>query len=105
MTTPENRLRDLLAFGMATEAGRPLTPTSLAALQQKADSELHGYAFRLLHNQIETIRREAMEEQRARGPRALGFVRTVLANLVALLLAGGGAVALFWYALPNLPPR
>jgi hypothetical protein len=79
----ETRLRDLLAFGMAAEAGR-VGPDGIEGLRRKAEAELHAHAFRHLHNEVERIRREAMDEERGRAPRAGGFLGQVLANLAAL---------------------
>lgn len=87
---PETRMRDLLAFGLAVEAGRPPGPEAIETLRRQAEADLQSHAFRLLHNQVETIRREAMEEQMARTRAAsLGFGGAVAANLLALVLVGG----------------
>jgi hypothetical protein len=99
----ETRLRDLLAFGMAVEAGRPLPPDGVETLRRKAEADLQAHAFRLLHNQVETIRRDAMQEQVARLPRGLSFSQAVVANLLGLILAGG-IVTLLWLASPHLFP-
>lgn len=95
---PETRLRDLLAFALATEADKPVTAGDLAELRQKAEAELNAHAFRTLHNQVETIRLEAATEALARTGRALGFGALVLANLVAIAIAAGGAF-LLWRVL------
>lgn len=87
---PETRMRDLLAFGMAVEAGRPPGPDGIEALRRRAEAELESHAFRVLHNQVETIRRQAVEEQIGRLGGGLRFRGAVLANLLALALAGGG---------------
>jgi hypothetical protein len=99
----ETRLRDLLAFGMAVEAGKPLPPDGVETMRRKADAELQGHAFRILHNRVEAIRREAMDEQLARTPKGVGFSAAVVANIVALLLAAAG-VTLLWLASPHLFP-
>ncbi|MBU8546707.1 MULTISPECIES: hypothetical protein [Roseomonadaceae] len=82
---PDDRLRDLLAFALAVEAGPPM---DRAALQARAEAELEALAFRRLHNQVETIRLEAAREQilRLRGP---GLPRLILGNLIALGLVAG----------------
>jgi hypothetical protein len=85
--TEETRLRDLLAFGLAAEAGR-VGPDGIEGLRRKADADLHAHAFRHLHNEVERIRREAKDEERGRAPRDSGFLRQVLANLVALAAFG-----------------
>lgn len=91
-TGPETRLRDLLAFAMAVEAGRPLGPDGPEGLRRHAEAELQGHALRVLHNQVETIRQQAMAEQLARIGRGMSFGRAVLANLLALALAGGAVM-------------
>ena len=94
----ETRLRDLLAFGMAVEAGRPAGPDGVEALRRKAEAELEAHAFRVLHNQVEAIRRQAVDEHLGKARRGLSFLGAVLANLIALglvaaaLLAAGGDV-------------
>jgi hypothetical protein len=97
----DTRLRDLLAFGMAVEAGRLSGPEGIAELRRKADAELEAYAFRVLHNQAETIRRQAVDEQLARMPRGQPFLGAVVANVagIALFLA---ILVLIWLAAPNL---
>ncbi len=101
VTAPDHRLRDLLAFGMAVEAGRPLGPDGAEGMRRQAEADLQAHAFRVLHNQVEAIRRQAMEEQMARMSRGQSFVRLVLANLVALILAGVIAFVA-WTAEPGL---
>jgi len=98
----ETRLRDLVAFGFAAEAGR-IGPDGIEGLRRKADADLHAHAFRHLHNEVERIRREAVDEERSRAPRADGFRRQVAANLVALALFGFGLLAL-QAASPGLLP-
>jgi hypothetical protein len=83
----ETRLRDLLAFAMAAEGARAAGPATIETFRQKADAELHAHAFRLLHNQAEAIRQQAIADHAARAARALSFPRVVTANLVALALA------------------
>jgi hypothetical protein len=41
-----------------------------------------------LHNQVELIRQQAAQEQISRMSRGLSFSRVVIANLVALAIAG-----------------
>jgi hypothetical protein len=94
------RLRDLLAFGMAVEAARPLGPDGVDGFRRKAEAELEAHAFRLLHNQAETIRRQAMDDQLARLPRGLSFSGVIAANLAALVL-GGVLLLLAWLAAPG----
>ncbi|PWS36673.1 hypothetical protein DFH01_16180 [Falsiroseomonas bella] len=100
----ESRLRDLLAFGMAVQAGKPPGPDGVESLRRKAEADLHAYAFRLLHNQVEEIRRQAVAEQLDRFPRPLGFPGAVLANLAALAL-GAALVAVTLALDPTIPSR
>ncbi|TDH64473.1 hypothetical protein E2C06_00575 [Dankookia rubra] len=93
---PEDRVLNLLAFAIATEAGHPLTPEGIEQSRQAAGSALSDHAFRYLHNTIDQIRREAAAEQLAKLPRPPGFGAILLANLVALAIAGGLAA---WLAL------
>jgi hypothetical protein len=93
---PEDRVLDLLAFALATEGNHPLTPEGLDQSRQAAGAALSAHAFRYLHNSIDQIRREAAAEQLAKLPRPPGFGAILLANLVALAIAGGLAG---WLAL------
>jgi len=93
---PEERILGLLAFAIATEAGHPLTAEGVEQSRQVAGSALSDHAFRYLHNSIDEIRREAAAEQLAKLPRPPGFGTILLANLVALAIAGGLAT---WLAL------
>ena len=97
----DTRLRDLLAFGLAVEAGRPVAGPDIAELRRKADAELEAQALRTLHNRVEAIRHEAMAEQLGRMARPLGFGGIVAANLLALAVAVACAVAL-WRLVPGL---
>jgi hypothetical protein len=104
LTTEDNRLRDLLAFGMTVEAAKPLGPDGVDGARRKAAAELEAHAFRTLHNQVEAIRREAAAEQAARMARPMTFGRVVLGNIAALLIVG--ALAAIAVALdPDLPAR
>lgn len=93
---PEDRLIAQVAFALAAEGPRPVAPTPEAreALRGQAVAALSDFAFRYLHNRVEEIRREAVAEAAAQAPRGGGFLRLVLANLVALALAGGAWVLL-----------
>jgi hypothetical protein len=95
----DDRLRDLLAFAMAVEAARPVEPETL---RRKAEAELQAHAFRTLHNQAEAIRLEAAKDQIARLRRGPGFLKLVLANLLAVTLVLGAAYAL--WLRPDLLP-
>ncbi len=99
----ETRLRDLLAFALAAEAGRPVAAGAIEDLRRKADAELHDHAFCLLHNSIDQIRREAAAEEKARHRPPMGFWATLAANLLALGIVAG----LAWLMLRHpelLPP-
>jgi hypothetical protein len=89
----ETRLRDLLAFALAAEAGSAPTPATVEALRHKAEADLHAHAFRLLHNQIETIRHQAVQEHFTRVSRGLSFSRVLTANLVAFAIVAVLALA------------
>ncbi|MFZ4408484.1 MAG: hypothetical protein ACOYOH_14155 [Paracraurococcus sp.] len=86
----EERLADLVAFALATEGNHPSTPDGIERSRQAAQAALSDHAFRYLHNSIDQIRREAAAEQMARTPRPPGFGSMLLANLVALAIAGLG---------------
>lgn len=94
-------MRDLLAFGMAVEAGCPPGPDGIVDLRRKADAELEAHAFRQLHNQAETIRRQAMDDQLARLPRGLSFTGVVLATMAGLALTAV-LLLLLWLVAPGL---
>lgn len=94
---PETRIRDLLAFAMAAEAGKPVSPGEIAALRQRAEADLEAHAFRTLHNRVEAIRTEAMQEQAARLRGGPGLLRLILANLISLLIAAGLGWAAWLY--------
>jgi hypothetical protein len=85
----ETRLRDLLAFAMAAEAGQPVGPGDIASLRRKAEADLQAHAFRTLHNQVEAIRTEALRDGMQRSARGPGLLRLVLGNLIAIAIAAG----------------
>jgi hypothetical protein len=101
LTGEDTRLRDLLAFGMAVEAGRLSGPDGIAEFRRKADADLEAHAFRVLHNQAETIRRQAADDQLARLPRGQSFFGTVFATMVGIALFLT-LLMLTWLAAPNL---
>jgi hypothetical protein len=92
----EERLVDLLAFALATEKDQPGTPETVETLRREASTALTEHAFRYLHNSVEQIRREAVAEQLRSLPRPAGFGRQILANLIALAIAG---LVASWIAL------
>jgi hypothetical protein len=92
----EERPVDLMAFALAAEKRQPLTPEAIDRLRQEASAVLSEHAFRYMHNSVEQIRREAVAEQMARIARPPGFGTLLLANLLALLIAG---LVAYWLAL------
>lgn len=99
-TGPEDRLIAQVAFALAAEKGLDgPPPETVQALRDQAAAALSDFAFRYLHNRVEEIRREALAEARAAQPRPLGFGAAVLANLIALALAG--AVGMWMAAHPQ----
>jgi hypothetical protein len=75
----ETRLRDLLAFAMAAEAGQPVGPGDIASLRRKAEADLQAHAFRT----------EALRDGMQRSARGPGLLRLVLGNLIAIAIAAG----------------
>jgi hypothetical protein len=96
----DTRLRDLLAFGMAVEAGRSSGADGIGEFRRRAEADLEAHAFRVLHNQAEAIRRQAMDDQLARLPRGMSFFGVVLATMVGTALCVL-VLALIWLAAPN----
>lgn len=84
----EDRLVAQVAFALAAERRLPATPDNVEALRTQAGAALSDFAFRYLHNRAEEIRQEAVSTRLAQLRRPPGFVRLVLANLVALAVAG-----------------
>ncbi len=91
----EDRVVDLLAFAMAAERGEEATPEAVERLRQEAGTALSDFAFRYLHNTIDQVRRDAVAEHLGQFRQPPGFPRLVLANLVALAVAG---LAAWWLA-------
>ncbi len=92
----EDRVVDLLAFALAAERGLAATPDAMLAQRNQAHAALATYSIRNLHNRVAEIRQDAVMEYMGRFARPAGFVKTVMANLLALLLFGllGGALYL-----------
>jgi len=93
--TPEDRLVDLLAFALAAEKAQAATPPVIERLRQEATATLTDHAFRYLHNSVDQIRRDAITEHLGALRKPPGFGTLLLANLVALAIAGLGA---YWLA-------
>jgi hypothetical protein len=94
------RIADLLGFAIATERGLPETPDGIERARQEADAALGDYSLRYLHNHVEQIRREAVAEHLGRLRPPPGFARMVIANIVALALAG--ALSLVAWTQPEV---
>ena len=90
-----DRTADLLAFAIATERGLASTPDAVERARQEADAALGAYSIRYLHNHVEQIRQEAVATHLGQLRPPPGFLRLVVANLVALALAGGAAAWLW----------
>ena len=104
---PEEKLIAQVAFALAAEDGpgqQPQTREALEALRAQASTALSDFAFRYLHNRADEIRREAAAEAAAAAARPPGFLRLVLANLVALGLVAalGAALAMNPHLLAGL---
>jgi hypothetical protein len=91
----EDELVDLLGFALharAHAAGDPeQTPQTC---RTAATAMFHDAAYRYLHNRVAEIRSEALSEHAARTRRPPGLGKLVLANILALLIVGGAALAL-----------
>ncbi|MBY0336515.1 MAG: hypothetical protein K2X11_07870 [Acetobacteraceae bacterium] len=95
----EERLAGLVAFALATEAREAATDETVAARRREADRLLTEHAFRLLHNQVAEIRREAVAEHMAALRPPLGFWG--IAAACGTALAVFGVVALWLIAHPG----
>jgi hypothetical protein len=93
---PEGRLRDLVAFGLAWEAAKPVAADEIPDFRRKAEAELHANAFRVLHNRVQEIRLEAMTEQAALSGAGAGYARLIVAQMIAMLLFAIGSVIVWW---------
>jgi hypothetical protein len=101
------RTADLLAFAVAVDRGLPQTPDGIERARQEADAVLGDYSLRYLHNAVERIRQEAIAAHIGRLRQPPGFLALVVANLIALVLAGALGAWLytrpeFWAALAGL---
>lgn len=94
----EDELVELLGFALharAAEAGDATqTPQSCRA---QATAMFHDTAYRYLHNRVVEIRHEALAEQAASARKPPGLGKLVLANVLALVIVGGLALALSGY--------
>jgi hypothetical protein len=86
---------------MAVDAGRMPGPDGITDFRRKADADLEAYAFRVLHNQAEQIRRQAVDDHIARMPRGLSFIGAALATAVGILLFLALLTGL-WLAVPTV---
>ncbi|HZH45152.1 MAG TPA: hypothetical protein VEY31_00815 [Roseococcus sp.] len=90
------RVQVLVAQALATEAGHPLDKSHEA----EASRLLTDHAFRLLHNQLAEVRREAVAEHLAGQRRPAGFWTIFGAGLLAALVVG--LAGIFLIARPAL---
>lgn len=93
---PPERVEALVAQAIAAEAGEEMDH----AHEAEASRLLTDYAFRLLHNQLAEVRRDAVAEHMAGLRRPPGFWTIFLASLLAALTTGG--IGLFLIARPGL---
>jgi hypothetical protein len=94
-TQPE-RVEGLVAQALAAEAGEELDHSHEA----EASRLLTDHAFRLLHNQLAEVRREAVAEHMAGLQPPPRFWTIFFASLLATLATGG--IAIFLIARPDL---
>jgi hypothetical protein len=94
------RTADLMAFAIATERGLPQTPEGIERARQDADAALGDHSLRYLHNHVAQLRQEAIAEHLGRLRKPPGFTGLVIANLVALALAG--ALAFLAWSQPEV---
>jgi len=98
----EDRVVDLLAFALAAEAGDPPGPATVTRRREEAIRTMTDHAFRLLHNRVEEIRRDALAERLAALRPPPGLLTLVLANLVALGVVGALLAWLGGFGLEDL---
>lgn len=100
----EDRVRDLLAFAMATDAGAPADQRAIEGYRRKADAELTAHAMTILQTRVQEIRRDAAAQAMARAGRPVGFWLVFLAALLAaVLVAATGAWLLAGFGLVLTP--
>lgn len=88
----EARLEGLLAFALAAEAGEGAAPDTVARRGAEAERLLTEHAYKLLHNHLADIRREAVAEHMAALRPPLGFWGVAAACLAAVAAAGLAAL-------------
>lgn len=86
--SPEERLVDLVAFALAAEKRQSPTQDTIERLRQEASAALSDHAFRYLHNSMEDIRQEAVRDRLGMLRQPPRFGTLLLANLLALVIAG-----------------
>jgi hypothetical protein len=94
------RTADLLAYAIATERGLPPTPDAIERARQDANAALGDYSLRYLHNHVAQLRQEAVAEHLGRLRPPPSLIGLVIANLVALALAG--ALCLLAWTRPEV---
>jgi hypothetical protein len=90
------RIEEMLAGALAAEAGEP--PSAIHAAE--ASRMLTDHSFRLLHNQVDEIRREAVAEHLSKLRPPPGFGTIFLACVAALIVAA--CLGLFLIARPDM---
>jgi hypothetical protein len=101
---PEDRVRDLLAFAMAADAGaigHAGIERAIEGYRRKADGELNAHAMTILQTRVQEIRRDAAAQAMARAGRPVGFGLVFLAALLAALIVGGTGA---WLLAGMVPP-
>lgn len=89
----DSRLQGLLAFALAAEGGDAVaTPEVVRSRSAEAERLLTEHAYRLLHNRVDEIRRDAVAEHMAALRPPLGFWGVAAACLAALAVFGLGAL-------------
>ena len=101
---PEDRVRDLLAFAMAADAGSADNERAIEGYRRKADAELTAHAMTILQTRVQEIRRDAAAQAMARAGRPVGFGLVFLAALLAAAVVGGAGAWLLAGLAPPLPP-
>lgn len=100
---PDDEVTALLAYGLAAREaerrGAALSETSAAETvtrhRREAEAMLAVWSHRYLHNRMEELRLEGVQQHLARLPRPLGFLRLALACAVGTSAVG---VLALWVA-------
>jgi hypothetical protein len=84
----ENDVVVLTAYALAAAAREVPTPEAVEARRNEATRLLTDYAFRTLHNEVTTLRRDAVSEYLAGRQESSGIWRLIGVCTVALMLSG-----------------